>query len=64
MYRAIDENRDQSYFYYTSEQLDYLRFPLGGMHKDETNYSKKTNLNVADKIAKIFVLYPMVIMHQ
>ncbi len=32
MYRAIDENRDQSYFLFntTREQLDYLRFPLGG----------------------------------
>ena len=31
MYRAIDENRDQSYFLFntTREQLDYLRFPLG-----------------------------------
>ena len=35
MYRAIDENRDQSYFLFntTREQLDYLRFPLGGMLK-------------------------------
>ena len=38
MYRAIDENRDQSYFLFntTREQLNYLRFPLGGMFKDET----------------------------
>ena len=38
MYRAIDENRDQSYFLFntTREQLDYLRFPLGGMLKSET----------------------------
>ena len=30
MYRAIDENRDQSYFLFntTREQLDYLRFPI------------------------------------
>ena len=30
MYRAIDENRDQSYFLFntTRDQLDYLRFPL------------------------------------
>ena len=35
MYRAIDENRDQSYFLFntTKEQLNYLRFPLGGMLK-------------------------------
>ena len=36
MYKAIDENRDQSYFLFntTREQLNYLRFPLGGMLKD------------------------------
>ena len=52
MYRAIDENRDQSYFLFntTREQLNYLRFPLGGMLKDETReIAKKLQLNVADK---------------
>ena len=52
MYRAIDENRDQSYFLFntTREQLNYLRFPLGSMLKDETrSIAKKLNLNVADK---------------
>ena len=52
MYRAIDENRDQSYFLFntTREQLKYLRFPLGGMLKDETrSIAKKLDLNVADK---------------
>jgi tRNA-specific 2-thiouridylase len=52
MYRAIDENRDQSYFLFntTREQLNYLRFPLGGMLKDETrSIAKKLELNVADK---------------
>jgi len=52
MYRAIDENRDQSYFLFntTREQLNYLRFPLGGMLKDETrSIAKKLDLNVADK---------------
>tara|TARA_Y100000992_G_scaffold246980_1_gene178418 strand:+ start:864 stop:1982 length:1119 start_codon:yes stop_codon:yes gene_type:complete len=52
MYRAIDENRDQSYFLFntTREQLDYLRFPLGGLLKNETReIAKKLNLNVADK---------------
>ena len=52
MYRALDENRDQSYFLFntTKEQLNYLRFPLGGMLKDETrDIAKKLNLNVADK---------------
>ena len=52
MYRAIDENRDQSYFLFntTREQLDYLRFPLGGLLKNETReIAKKLDLNVADK---------------
>ena len=52
MYRAIDENRDQSYFLFstTKDQLNYLRFPLGGMLKNETReIAKKLNLNVADK---------------
>ena len=52
MYRAIDENRDQSYFLFntTREQLNYLRFPLGGLLKNETReIAKKLELNVADK---------------
>ncbi|MGB1337608.1 MAG: tRNA 2-thiouridine(34) synthase MnmA, partial [Planktomarina sp.] len=52
MYRAIDENRDQSYFLFntTREQLNYLRFPLGGMLKDKTReIAKELDLNVADK---------------
>jgi tRNA-specific 2-thiouridylase len=52
MYRALDENRDQSYFLFntTREQLNYLRFPLGGLLKDETRLiAKKLNLNVANK---------------
>ena len=52
MYRAIDENRDQSYFLFNTsrEQLDYLRFPLGGLLKKETrDIAKKLELNVADK---------------
>ena len=53
MYRAIDENRDQSYFLFntTKDQLNYLRFPLGGMLKDETRkIAKELKLNVADKL--------------
>tara|TARA_Y100001970_G_scaffold184068_1_gene223867 strand:+ start:6508 stop:7623 length:1116 start_codon:yes stop_codon:yes gene_type:complete len=52
MYRGVDENRDQSYFLFntTREQLNYLRFPLGGMLKSETRkIAKKLNLNVAEK---------------
>jgi tRNA-specific 2-thiouridylase len=35
LYRAADPSRDQSYFLYatTQEQLDYIRFPLGGLPK-------------------------------
>ena len=37
LHRAFDPARDQSYFLYgtTEAQLDYLRFPLGGMTKPE-----------------------------
>ena len=37
LYRAVDPARDQSYFLYatTSEQLDYIRFPLGGLPKTQ-----------------------------
>ena len=37
LHRALDPARDQSYFLYgtTQEQLDFLRFPLGGMPKAE-----------------------------
>ena len=52
MYRAVDENRDQSYFLFntTREQLNFLRFPLGGLMKSETRQiAKELSLNVADK---------------
>ena len=52
MYKALDDNRDQSYFLFntTREQLNYLRFPLGGMLKEETRkIAKELDLNVADK---------------
>jgi len=52
MYRAIDLNRDQSYFLFatTQEQLNFLRFPLGPMNKTETRkVASELNLNVADK---------------
>ncbi len=52
MYRANDTNRDQSYFLFntTREQLNYLRFPLGSLLKNETReIAKKLDLNVADK---------------
>ena len=52
LYRAKDQNRDQSYFLFstTQEQLDYLRFPLGEIDKSETRaIAEKLNLNVATK---------------
>ncbi len=37
LHRAVDPARDQSYFLYatTQEQLDFLRFPLGGLPKSQ-----------------------------
>ncbi len=37
LHRALDPARDQSYFLFatTEEQLDFLRFPLGGLPKQE-----------------------------
>ena len=52
MYRAKDQNRDQSYFLFSTsqEQLDFLRFPLGEIDKSETRaIAQKLKLNVADK---------------
>ncbi len=52
MYRATDLKRDQSYFLFntTQEQLNFLRFPLGGIEKEETRkIALELNLNVADK---------------
>ena len=52
MYRGTDSNRDQSYFLFntTKDQLNFLRFPLGNLLKDETReIARKLDLNVADK---------------
>jgi tRNA-uridine 2-sulfurtransferase len=52
MYRGIDLSRDQSYFLFntTKEQLNFLRFPLGNLLKDETRtIARDLELNVADK---------------
>jgi tRNA-specific 2-thiouridylase len=37
LYRPVDADRDQSYFLFatTQEQIDYLRFPLGGLSKPD-----------------------------
>lgn len=50
--RGADPRRDQSYFLYTTtqDQLDYLRFPLGGMEKPEVRkLAEEFGLIVADK---------------
>jgi tRNA-uridine 2-sulfurtransferase len=53
LHRAADPTRDQSYFLFstTREQLDYLRFPLGGLgSKTETRaLAARYGLPVADK---------------
>ncbi|MDT0506583.1 tRNA 2-thiouridine(34) synthase MnmA [Novosphingobium sp. MMS21-SN21R] len=52
LHRAADPARDQSYFLYgtTEAQLDYLRFPLGGMPKSETRrIAEQLGLAVAGK---------------
>jgi tRNA-specific 2-thiouridylase len=52
LYRAHDAERDQSYFLYatTPEQLDMLRFPLGGLPKSEVRaIARGLGLAVADK---------------
>lgn len=38
LHRAVDASKDQSYFLFatTQDQLDFLRFPLGGWSKDIT----------------------------
>ncbi|MEQ9692347.1 MAG: tRNA 2-thiouridine(34) synthase MnmA, partial [Bauldia litoralis] len=52
LYRPVDLDRDQSYFLFatTPAQLDFLRFPLGGMTKAETRGAARAfNLPIADK---------------
>ena len=52
LHRAADANRDQSYFLFatTREQLDYLRFPLGGLPKPAVRgVASDIGLSVADK---------------
>jgi len=52
LYRPVDLERDQSYFLFatTPAQLDFLRFPLGGMTKAETRaLARDLGLAIADK---------------
>ena len=52
LHRSLDPARDQSYFLYgtTERQLDFLRFPLGGLPKSETRaIAERFGLTVAAK---------------
>lgn len=52
LHRAVDRSKDQSYFLFatTRGQLDFLRFPLGGMDKSETRkHAQRFDLPVAEK---------------
>ena len=52
LHKGADPRRDQSYFLYgtTSEQLDFLRFPLGDLPKDEVRrIASEIGLQVAAK---------------
>jgi tRNA-specific 2-thiouridylase len=52
LHRAIDPSKDQSYFLFTTtqEQLEFLRFPLGGKTKSETReMAVELGLSVASK---------------
>ncbi len=52
MHRAVDARKDQSYFLFatTREQLEFLRFPLGGLQKDEVRaLAADLGLAAADK---------------
>ncbi len=52
LHRAVDHSKDQSYFLFatTRGQLDFLRFPLGGLDKSETRrHAERFDLPVAAK---------------
>jgi tRNA-uridine 2-sulfurtransferase len=52
LHKGVDPRRDQSYFLYgtTREQLDFLRFPLGDLPKDEVRrIAAELGLEVAAK---------------
>ncbi|WP_095012263.1 tRNA 2-thiouridine(34) synthase MnmA [Tsuneonella mangrovi] len=52
LHRALDPARDQSYFLYgtTEEQLEFLRFPLGGLPKSQVRQlAEAAGLRVAAK---------------
>ncbi len=50
--KGVDRNKDQSYFLFTltKEQMQYVRFPLGGMTKEEVRgHANRLGLKVAEK---------------
>ena len=52
LHTGADKEKDQSYFLFatTKDQLEFLRFPLGAMNKNETRkIAEKFNLNVKNK---------------
>ena len=52
LFRPVDTSRDQSYFLFatTQAQLDFLRFPLGGMEKPEVRaLARDMGLAIAEK---------------
>jgi tRNA-specific 2-thiouridylase len=52
LHRGSDPDKDQSYFLFatTQEQLDFLRFPLGGWQKEKTRAeAERFGLAIADK---------------
>ena len=52
LHQGADTTKDQSYFLFTTtqEQLDFLRFPLGGNSKEQTRaLAAQFGLSVADK---------------
>ncbi len=52
LHRPVDADRDQSYFLFatTQEQIDFLRFPLGGLSKPQVReLAAKMGLSVAAK---------------
>ena len=52
LYTGVDLAKDQSYFLFatTKKQLDFVRFPLGSLTKNETrSVARRHDLNVANK---------------
>lgn len=52
LFRPVDNDRDQSYFLFatTQDQLDFLRFPLGGMSKPQVReLAREFGLEIAEK---------------